>query len=101
MEEEMSTILEIEAKLESLIKMLTDKKVISKPEFDEVYGDVEIEVMKRALKKLDSVKESGEVDIPAGNKEAIVTSLEKLKERMEEMRLKGEVEKLRKKHGSQ
>jgi len=91
-----STVLEIEAKLESLIRLLIGKKVIKDSEFNELYGDVEIEVMKNALKKLEKVKTTTEE--PAGDKDAIVTSLEKLKEKIEEMRLKSEVEKLKKKH---
>jgi uncharacterized protein YicC (UPF0701 family) len=92
-----ATILEIEAKLESLIRILKENKVINGEEFKEVYEDMEIEIMKRALKKLNKVKTVKE-EIPETDKKAIVTSLERLKDQMEEMRLKSEVEKLQKKH---
>jgi hypothetical protein len=92
-----STILEIEAKLESLIRVLKENKVISEKEFNEVYENMEIEIMKKALKKLNKVKRVEE-EVPETEKKAIVTSLERLKNQMEEMRLKSEVEKLQKKH---
>jgi predicted transcriptional regulator YheO len=91
-----STILEIEAKLESLIRILKENKVIDEKEFKETYEDMEIEVMKKALKKLNKAKTVKEE--PTTDKKAIVTSLERLKNQMEEMRLKSEVEKLQKKH---
>ncbi len=93
-----STILEIEAKVEALIKILVEKKVIDEAEFKEVYENTEIEVMKNALKKLDKVKDADKVEEPTGDKESIVTSIETLKDKMEEVRLKGEVDKLKKKH---
>ncbi len=93
-----STVLEIEAKLEALIKILVEKKVIDEAEFKEVYENTEIEVMKNALKKLNKVKDTDGAEGPAGDKEAIATSIGKLKDKMEEMRLKGEVDKLIKKH---
>jgi NADH dehydrogenase/NADH:ubiquinone oxidoreductase subunit G len=96
-----STILEIEAKVEALIKILVEKKVMDEAEFKEVYENTEIEVMKNALKKLDKVKDTDKVEEPAGDKEAIATSIEKLKDKMEEVRLKGEVDKLKKKHNPQ